>query len=138
MAQVFPLQNQAVLQGGCFHGGASLKVELGVPTPLCFKPGCLQFLRSFAPKGPKIEKNQDLDIFKRDWKFQASHPPNPYFLRGILKAGIEIFKRDWKFQARLIFFKIRALRGGLVFALFCAHLRTCICADLRVSANNHV
>ena len=56
------------------------------------------------PKGPKIEKIQDLEIFKRDWKFQASHPPNPYFFWwGILEVRIETFKRDWKFQVRLIF-----------------------------------
>ena len=53
------------------------------------------------PKGPKIEKIQDLEIFERDWTFQASHPPNPYFLCAILKVGIEIFNRDWNFQARL-------------------------------------
>ena len=63
------------------------------------------------PKGPKIEKIQDLEFFKRDWKFQASHPPKPYFLWEILKVrdwkfqsglkisiGIENFKRDWFFS----------------------------------------
>ena len=39
------------------------------------------------PKGPKIEKCQDPEIFKRDRKIQASHPPNPYFLWGILRAA---------------------------------------------------
>ena len=50
------------------------------------------------------EKNQDLEIFKRDWKLQASHPPNPYFLWGFLEVGLENFKRDW------IFFNLWALR----------------------------
>ena len=36
------------------------------------------------PKGPKIEKIQDLEIFKRDWKFQAHCPPDPYFFVGNL------------------------------------------------------
>ena len=69
-------------------------------------------------KGPKIEIFQDLEIFKRDWNFQASHPPTPIFVgefwRSRLKISseIEIFKRDWKFQSRLKFFKIWALRGG--------------------------
>ena len=35
-------------------------------------------------------------IFKRDWNFQASHPPNPYL------CGNSEF-RDWHFQARLKF-----------------------------------
>ena len=35
---------------------------------------------------------------KRDWKFQASHPPNPYSLWGILQVGIANFKRDWFFS----------------------------------------
>ena len=71
------------------------------------------------PEGPNLEKIQDRppglkfsseietnDIFKRDWKFQASHPPNPYFCgefsRSRLKVSseIEVFKRDWKFQAK--------------------------------------
>ena len=51
------------------------------------------------PKGPKIEKIQDLENFKRDWKFQARCAPDPYFLWGLLKVGIENFKRDWNFQA---------------------------------------
>ena len=38
------------------------------------------FAPRFNPRGPKIEKIQDLEIFKRDWKFQAGHPPNPYFV----------------------------------------------------------
>ena len=38
------------------------------------------------PKGPKIEKIQDLEIFKR-----AAHQ-TPIFLWGILKVGIEIFQ----------------------------------------------
>ena len=74
-------------------------------------------LSPLCPKGPNLEKNQDLEIFKRAWNFQASHPPNPYFFCGEfwrsglkISSEIEIFKRDWKFQAILIFFKIWALR----------------------------
>ena len=70
-------------------------------------------------------------IFKRDWHFQASHPPSPNFCGEIsrsrlrIASEIEVFKRDWSFQARLklpsvslknssvqarmVFFKIRAL-----------------------------
>ena len=57
-----------------------------------------------APKGPKIEKIRDCPrdwIFKRDWNFQACHPPRPYFCgefwRPRLKFSIEIKN----FQARL-------------------------------------
>ena len=77
--------------------------------------------KSSNPKGPKIEKIQDLEIFKRAWNFQASHPPNPNFLWGILESGlkisseIEIFRRDWKFQAILKLFKIWALREIDIF-----------------------
>ena len=65
------------------------------------------------PEGPKIEKFQDfapglklssdqsrIEIFNRDWKFQASHTARPLFV-GIIKVGIEIFRRDWTFQSRL-------------------------------------
>ena len=31
-------------------------------------------------------------------KIQAIHPPNPYFLWGILRVRTEMFKRDWKFS----------------------------------------
>ena len=61
-----------------------------------------------TPKGPKIENDSrspsGIEKFKRDWKFQASHPPNPYFCGGgggIQEVEIENFKRDWKFQSRL-------------------------------------
>ena len=42
-------------------------------------------------------------IFKRDWKSQASRPPNPSFYGvggrgGKLKVKIEIFTRDWVFS----------------------------------------
>ena len=56
-----------------------LKSESGRPTPTL--------------RAQRLKKNQDLEIFKRDWKFQASRPPNPYFLWGILNL------RDWNFQA---------------------------------------
>ena len=42
-----------------------------------------------------------IEIFERDCKFQASHPPRPFSLWGILKVKIEIFKRDCCFQAGL-------------------------------------
>ena len=43
------------------------------------------FFRSFPswkkiPKGPKSEKNQDLEVFKRERKFQASPHQTPIFL----------------------------------------------------------
>ena len=70
----------------------------------------LKLISHSFPEGPNLEKIQDRppglkfsseietnDIFKRDWKFQASHPPNRYFLWGILEV------QDWKFQARLKF-----------------------------------
>ena len=66
--------------------------------------GTPQFSFSRNPKGPKIEKFQDLEIFKRDWNFQASHPPNPLFFWEFWRSGleisseIEIFKRDWIFS----------------------------------------
>ena len=53
------------------------------------------------PKGPKIKKFQDLEIFKRDWKFQASHPPNPIFLVGNSEG------RDWNVQSRFRNFQAR-------------------------------
>ena len=83
------------------------------------KVGKLAQKRGFGPfpKGPKIEIIQDLENFKRDWKFQASHPPNPLFLCGEfwrsglkISSEIENFKRDWKFQSRLNFFNLSALR----------------------------
>ena len=49
------------------------------------------------PKGPKIEKIQDLEIFKQDWNFQARRPPDPIFFMGYSEG------RDWNFQARLKF-----------------------------------
>ena len=65
--------------------------------------------RESFPKGPNIEKIQDLEIFKLGWKFQASHPP-PQYLWGILKVEIEIFKRDWKFKRHLFFSIFGSLR----------------------------
>ena len=47
----------------------------------------------FDPKDPKIVKNRDLEIFKRDCTSQASHPPNPYFGGN---SG-----QDWNFLGRL-------------------------------------
>ena len=89
----------------------------------CNFAGALRF-----SEGPNLEKIQYLstrlnfsseietnDIFKWDWKVQASHPPNPYFCGGgggILKIKIEHFERDWSFQARL---KIQAKAWNLMF-----------------------
>ena len=42
------------------------------------------------PKGPKIENSKspsETEIFKRDCKFQASHPPNPYFCVCVCVCG---------------------------------------------------
>ena len=72
--------------------------------------------------GPKIENSRSpsgSEIFERDWKFQASHPPNPYFSWGFLKIKIEHFKRerdwevserDWQFSSEIEFFYLWALR----------------------------
>ena len=70
---------------------------------------------SHSPEGPKIEKIQDfapglklssdqsqIEIFNRDWNFQARLKIRLLFW-GIIKVGIENFKRDWNFQARLKF-----------------------------------
>ena len=47
-----------------------------------------------------------IEVFKRDWNFQAGHPPNlSQFSWGILKVKIGIFKRDWIIQARFDFFQ---------------------------------
>ena len=67
------------------------------------------------PEGPKIEKIQDfapglklssdqsqIEIFNRDWNFQARLKIR-LLLWGFVKVGIEIFKRDWNFQSRLKF-----------------------------------
>ena len=91
--------------------------------------------RDSGPEGPNLEKNQDLgtrlkfsseietnNIFKRDWKFQASHPPNPSFCgefsRSRLKISseIEVFKRDWKFQAKT--WNFQAFKRDLFFSRF--------------------
>ena len=105
-------------------GGANNLPENG-SDPVCTDP-----VWDFPnPKGPKIEKFQDLEIFKWDWKFQASHPPQPYFCwefwRSRLKFSIEIeiFKRDWKFQSGMIFFNLWALSKKEHFVQFCSLLR---------------
>ena len=41
-----------------------------------------------------------LKISDRDWKFQASHPANPYFLWGILKVRIE---KEFQSMIRMFF-----------------------------------
>ena len=65
------------------------------------------------PKGPKIEKIQDLEIFKRDWKFQASHPLNPFFFVGNSEG------RDWNFQSRLkISSEIENFNRDWIFSIF--------------------
>ena len=72
----------------------------------------------------KLGKFWNVDLFWAHWlrlwpKFQASHPPNPFFLWEILEVEIVIFKRDWKYQARLVFFKIWALRVFVPSFRFC-------------------
>ena len=84
--------------------------------------GTCKAMKQSHPKGPKIEKNSrspsGIEIFNRDWKFQASHPPNPYFSWGNsegedwkFQIEIENFERDWNFQSRLNFFNLWALGG---------------------------
>ena len=82
-----------------------------------FCPDFSIFLVSFDLLSPpkktlraqRLKKNQDPEIFKRDWTFQARRPPDPYFYGEFWRSGlkfsseIENFKRDWKFQSRLIF-----------------------------------
>ena len=68
-------------------------------------------------EGPKDWKKSrspsGIEIFNRDWNFQASHQPNPYFLWGILKV------RDWKFQSRLIFsIEIENFNRDWFFSIF--------------------
>ena len=120
----------------------------------CF-PWKQEFLDDFplCPQGPLPVKSENSIfivalpslIFKRDWKFQASYPPRPYFLGwGILKVEIDIssrlkfsseiehFKPDRTFQARVDFFSrfeplgfwgrkwLRQFDGRLVFFVsFC-------------------
>ena len=54
-----------------------------------FSKGLHEFL---PPKGPEIETNSrspsKIEIFKQEWKVQASHPPR-CFLFEILKVKIE-------------------------------------------------
>ena len=71
------------------------------------------------PKGANLEKFQDLEIFKRAWIFQVSHPPNPLFFCGeFWRSGlkfsseIEIFKRDWNFKRSWFFSRFRPLGNG--------------------------
>ena len=73
----------------------------------------------------RAQRLKKLEIALWDWNFQASHPPNPYFVWGVLKREfwrsglnfsneIEFFKRDWNSQSRwaiLIFFNLWTLRG---------------------------
>ena len=45
------------------------------------------------PKGPNLEKFQDLEIFQSKLKFSSEPPTKPLFLWGILEVDLEIFKR---------------------------------------------
>ena len=64
-------------------------------------------LQLFWPK----RSPSGIEIFNRDWKFQASHPAKPIFCGEFWRSGlkfsieIEIFNRDWNFQSGLIFFQ---------------------------------
>ena len=68
-------------------------------------------------EGPKSEKNRDfapglklssaqsqIEIFNRDWKFQARLKIRP-LLWEMIKVGIEIFKRGWSFSIEIENFK---------------------------------
>ena len=75
------------------------------------KTTSLRPLQQFSnyPKGPKIGKNSrspsGIEIFNWDWKFQASHPANPYFFCG------EFWRSGLKISIEIDFFQIfRALR----------------------------
>ena len=57
--------------------------------------------RSPIPEGPKIEKNQDLEIFQARLKISSERPTKPLFCGGelwrsglIFLSEIVIFKRD--------------------------------------------
>ena len=56
-----------------------------------------------------------IEIVKRDWTAQASHPPNPYFLWGLLKVKIEIFK--WKVWERYTSEQMHPLGGFAIVLL---------------------
>ena len=73
----------------------ALRLKWGHKTWFCALTRSAKRPEQPLPKGPKIEKFQDLEFIKRDWKFQASHAPKPYFLWEILRV------RDWKFQSGL-------------------------------------
>ena len=52
-----------------------------------------------------LKKFQDLEIFKRAWNFQASHPPYLYLLWGFLEVRIEKFQARLKFSSEIENFK---------------------------------
>ena len=52
-----------------------------------------------------VQKSTTLEILKRAWNFQASHPPNPYFLWGILEVRIEKIQERLKFSSEIENFK---------------------------------
>ena len=45
------------------------------------------------------------DIFKRDWTFQASHPPNPYFCGEFSRSRLYISSEIENFKRKLEIFK---------------------------------
>ena len=63
-------------------------------------------VRPLYAQGPKIEKHfprspSGIEIFKRDWTVQASCPPNPYFLCGVLKVRIGSFQARLKVSSEI-------------------------------------
>ena len=75
---------------------APQNIEISPHTPCV----CCAAIRIIPLRAQRLKNSRSpsgIEIFNRDWNFQASHPPNPYVLWGILKV------RDWKFQARLEF-----------------------------------
>ena len=65
------------------------------------------------PKGPKIAKIQDLEIFKARLKISREPPTKPYLFVGSSEG------QDWKFQARLkISSRIENFNRDWIFSIF--------------------
>ena len=87
-----PYRQEAIAKPNIFHQNCNVK---------CLRPP--------LPYGPKDWKKSrspsGIEIFNRDWKFQASHPANPYFCGELWRSGLkfsiglEIFYRDWFFES---------------------------------------
>ena len=98
---------------------------------------CIE-IRNLSPRLKNSIFLTGIEIAKRDWKFQASHPQRPYFLWGDSEG------QDWKCQAKLKFpceienfsrsFLIRALNFS---GLFQRKWSINICASVQ-NTNNMV